>query len=149
MLENYRISLPALLIAGGLVLLLSALNTIFPRVQPSNPTPSNPTAIELAISPVATPIIVPPIGIAAILFFVMLVPQKPGSELTIAAALLLMLMLDFLVMFFIDRIVKLSGLMMMLQVFGAVLVFFQVALAIQAILSGLEGMISNSSFFAK
>jgi multiple antibiotic resistance protein len=140
MLTNYQISLEALRLAAGLVLLLSALNGIFPRVQPANSPTSQPTALQLAISPVATPMVVPPVGIAAILIFVMLIPEYPGMEFAIAKGLLTMLALDFLVMFFIDKILKLPGLMMVLQVFGSVLVFFQVALAIQTILGTLKSL---------
>lgn len=82
--EKYAISLEALEIASGIVLLLSALNTIFPKVQPSVPAPSQPTAIQLAVSPVATPIVVPPIGVATILIFVMLSPKNIGMDFVIA-----------------------------------------------------------------
>jgi multiple antibiotic resistance protein len=136
-LRSYQISLAALLIAGGIVLLLSALNIIFPKPS-STPAPKEDIpAVQLAISPVATPVIVPPVAIAAILFFVMLSDTRPDLIPAIFKAMLTMLGLDFLVMFFIDRIIKIRLVMMLLQVFGSVLVFFQVALAIQAILSGL------------
>lgn len=138
MLANYQISLNALELAGGLVLLISALNVIFPTIQPANPTSSQPTALQLAVSPVAMPIVVTHVGIAAILFFVMLGPRYPGIEITIAKALTLMLVLDFLVMFFIDKVVKVPGLLLVLQVFGSVLVFFQVALTTEAILDALK-----------
>jgi multiple antibiotic resistance protein len=46
MLKNYQISLPALEIAGSIVLLLSALRTIFPTRQPLNQNRSNPTALQ-------------------------------------------------------------------------------------------------------
>jgi multiple antibiotic resistance protein len=140
MLRNYNISLEALRLAAGLVLLLSALNSIFPTVQPANQPVSQPTAIQLAISPVATPMVVPPVGIAAILIFVMLTPEYPGMDFAIAKGLLTMLALDFLVMFLIDKILKVPGLMMVLQVFGSVLVFFQVALAMQTILGTLKSL---------
>jgi multiple antibiotic resistance protein len=139
-LRNYEISLEALEIAGGLVLLISALIAIFPILQPRNPTRSQPTALQLAISPVASPIVVPPVGIAAILIFIMLAPRYPGINFAVTRALLIMLVLDFLVMFFIDKIVKVPGLMLLLQVFGSVLVFVQVALAIETILDAFRSL---------
>jgi multiple antibiotic resistance protein len=48
-----------------------------------------------------------------------------------------MMFLDFLVMFFIDKILKIPGLMAILQIMGSILVFIQVALAVQTILLGL------------
>jgi len=140
LLEKYQISLDSLRIAGGLVLLISALEAIFPRVQAVTPTKSQASPLEVAISPVAVPIIVPPVGIAAILIFRMLAPRYPGIEFAIAKALLIMLALDFLVMYFIDKILKVPGLMLILQVFGSVLVFFQVAMAIETILVALKSL---------
>ncbi len=140
LLGKYGISFDALEIAGGLVLLLSALNVIFPKFQPSPPQSVKPTALQLAISPVATPIVVPPVGIAAILLFVMLDSQYPGIDLAIGKAILTMMVLDFLVMFFIDNVVKVPGLMPTLQVCGAVLVFIQVALAMELIVQALTNL---------
>ncbi|GFE67904.1 MarC family protein [Chroococcus sp. FPU101] len=139
-LKKYQISLESLEIAGGIVLLLSALKAIFPEIQPTNPPKSQPSALQLAISPVASPIVVPPVGVAAILIFVMLAPRHPGMGFVIAKALLVMLLLDFLVMFFIDQIIKVPGLMLVLQVLGSVLVFVQVALAIEAILEAFRNL---------
>lgn len=139
-LRNYEISLEALEIAGGLILLISALIAIFPILQPPNPSRSQPTALQLAIAPVASPIVVPPVGVAAILIFIMLAPRYPGMNFAIAKALLIMLVLDFLVMFFIDKIIKVPGLLLLLQVFGSVLVFVQVALAIETILDGFRNL---------
>lgn len=139
-LKNYQISLESLEIAGGIVLLISALNTIFPRIQPANLPLSEPTALQLAISPVASPIIVTPVGIAAILIFVMLTPRHPGMGFVIAKALSVMMVLNFWVMYFIDGITKVPGLMLVLQVLGSVLVFVQVALAIETILAAFRSL---------
>jgi len=139
-LKNYEISLEGLELAGGIVLLLSALRTIFPSVQPTTPPSSQPTAIQLAISPVASPIIVPPVGVAAILIFVMLAPRHPGMDFAIVKVLLIMMVLNFLVMFFINTVLKAPGLMLILQVFGSVLVFVQVALASETILDALRSL---------
>jgi multiple antibiotic resistance protein len=140
MLSHYRISLNALNIAAGVVLLISALETIFPRVRPTTPPLSNPTAIQLAISPVATPIIVPPIGIAAILIFVMISPGSPSMWFIIIKGIVIMLVLNFLVMFYIDRIIKLPIITIILQILGSVLVFLQVALAIETFLKAFRNL---------
>ena len=62
---RYEVSLDAVRLAAGLVLLISALRVIFQNAEPARPESRKPAAIELAISPVAMPIIVPPAGIAA------------------------------------------------------------------------------------
>lgn len=138
LLDNYHISLAALRIAGGLVLLVAALLLTFQGAQTSSPDEGQPSAAQLAASPIAVPAIVPPAGVAAILLCVLLAPQFPGSELALAICLAIMMTLDFLVMYFIDQVLKMPGLTIVLTVLGAVLVFVQVCLAIEVILGGLK-----------
>lgn len=133
LLANFNIKLNGLRIAGGLVLLISALNSIFAPSPPPNYPPSNATAIQLAIF-LATPVIVAPVGVAAILIFVMIATTRPDMDAAITQSLLTIMVLDFLVMFFIDYILKIPGLIQILQIVGSVLVFLQVALAIDTIL---------------
>jgi len=140
LLGKYRISIDALRISGGLVLLIAALLGIFQKTQPSSPSSGTPTAIQLAASPVAVPSIVPPAGVAAILIFMMLAPQYPGMTQAVAICLAIIMVLDFLVMYFIDRVMKTPGLMIVLTVLGSVLVFVQVALATQIILVALKNL---------
>jgi multiple antibiotic resistance protein len=141
LLSKYRISIDALRIAGGLVLLIAALQVIFfQKAPPSSPGSGTPTAIQLAASPVAVPSIVPPAGVAAILIFMMLAPQYPGMAQAVAICLATMMVLDFLVMYFIDQVMKTPGLMVVLTVLGAVLTFAQVGLAIQMILNALKSL---------
>jgi len=140
LLGKYRISIDALRISGGLVLLIAALQIIFQKAQSSSPSSGSSTAIQLAASPVAVPIIVPPAGVAAILIFMMVAPQYPGMTQVVAICLATMMVLDFLVMCFIDRVIKMPGLMIVLTVLGSVLVFVQVGLAIEMILNALKNL---------
>ena len=78
LLGRYRISIDAVRISGGLVLLISALQIIFQKAPSASPGSGTPTAIQLAASPVAVPNIVPPAGVAAILIFMMVESQYPG-----------------------------------------------------------------------
>jgi multiple antibiotic resistance protein len=136
-LTKYQISINALRIAAALVLLVSALQIIFPRPQPAALAMGTPTAMQLAASPVAVPGIVPPAGVAAILIFTMLAPQNPGLALTVAMALAILMALDFLAMYFIDGIMQVPGLTLVLTVLGAVLIFIQVCLAFEVFLRAL------------
>jgi len=137
-LDRYRISIDAVRISGGLVLLIASLQGIFKKAQPPSPSSGTPNATQVAASPVAIPMIVPPAGIAAILIFMMLAPQYPGMEQAVAICLAIVMVLDFLVMYFIDRVMKTPGLMLVLLLLGSVLVFVQACLAIQMILNALE-----------
>jgi multiple antibiotic resistance protein len=139
LLDKYHISLSALQIAGGLVLIIAALKTIFRRT-PLQHANENATVLQLAASPLAVPVIVPPAGVAAILIFVMLAPDNPGMLLAIGIALTIMMVLDFLVMYFIGLVVKTPGLMLVLQVVGAILIFMQVCIGIEIILRALKAL---------
>jgi len=134
LLSKYRISIDGLRIAGGLVLLVAALNTIFGKTQLQPPDIVNVTPMQVAISPMTTPIIVPHAGVAAILIFMMLAPQYPGIKTAVAISLAIVMVLDFLVMFFNSAVIKLPGLLMVLQVLGAVLIFMQVGMAVETML---------------
>jgi len=140
LLSRYRISIDALRIAGGLVLLIASLQVIFQRAHPTSPHSGKPTAIQLAASPVAVPSIVPPAGVAVILLFMMAAPQYPGITQAVAICLVTMMVLDFLVMYFIDRVMKTPGLMIVLTVLGSVLVFVQLGLAVQMLLTALKNL---------
>ena len=139
-LSKYRVSLDALRIAGGLVLLIAALKSIFQEVKPSSPSSGTPTALQLAASPLAVPIIVPSAGIAAILLVMMHAPQHPGMAQAVAICLAIVMVLDFLVMYFIDWVMKIPGLMIVLLVLGSILAFVQVGLAVQMILNGVKSV---------
>lgn len=138
LLGKYRISIDAVRISGGLVLLISALQVIFGKGHSSSPVSGTPAAIKLAASPLAVPGIVPPAGIAAILICIMLAPQSPGMTQAVAICLAIIMVLDFLVMVFIDMVMKTPGLMMVLSVLSSVLVFVQACLAIEMFLTAFK-----------
>ena len=140
MLAKYGISLDGLRLAGGLVLLISALKLTFPDPEQSSTDGPMPTALQLAISPVALPLIVPPAGIAAVLIFTTLASTTPGMNAVVAQVLVALMALDFLVMFFIDPIVRLPGVLLVLNVFGAILVFIQIALALELLVIAFRGL---------
>lgn len=137
-LGQYRISVDALRIAGGLVLMLAALKQIFVRPEPPTSPEDPPAPLKLAASPVAAPIIVPPAGVAAILIFMALAPTNPGMGWAAVISIPIIMALNFLVMWFNLSITQRAGLMLTLQVVGSVLVFVQVALGVQTTLIGLR-----------
>jgi len=140
LLVKYEISLEALLIAGGLVLLIAALNAIFQRAPQLDSGTGTKTALQVALSPIVFPTIVPPAGVAAILIFTMAEPRYPGINRVIIICLAIVMVLDFLVMRFINLITKTPGLFLVLQVLGSVLMFMQVALAIDVMLSAFKSL---------
>ena len=140
LLSKYRISIDAVRIGGGLVLLIAALQATFRKATQPGAGAGTRTAIQLAASPLAVPNIVPPAGIAAILIVMLMAPQYPGMPQAVAICLGAVMLLDFLVMNFIDGVLKTPGLAVLLSVLGSVLVFVQVCLAIQMMLVALQDL---------
>jgi len=140
LLSEYQISLDGVRLAGGLVLLMSALRVIFPDAAPKQAGAGNATPMEVAVSPVAFYMIVPPAGVAAVLAFVMIAPEMPGLLRAIVLALTIIMILNWLAMHFHSKIMKIPGLMMALQVAGSVLVFVQAALGLETMLHALRSL---------
>jgi multiple antibiotic resistance protein len=139
LIGKYRLSPSALMIAGGMVLLVAALKTMFPGPAGGQVDPeARRTPMQVAMSPLATPGIVPPAGVAALLILCTYSTRFPGLGPLIATGIAVMMALDFVAMFFNDALVKLPGLMLVLKLLGSVLVFVQVALAIDTILDGVR-----------
>jgi multiple antibiotic resistance protein len=135
MAESHHLSVDALQITGGLILLAWSLNAIFQRADATPPAGANPTPIQLAMSPLTTPVIIKPAGVAALMMFVLLGPDAPGWHPSIAGALALVMVLNFLVMFFNERIVSRPWLLGAMQLLGSVLVVVQVASAVKVLLN--------------
>jgi multiple antibiotic resistance protein len=137
-LENFEISVPVLALTGGLILFLVALRTVLEqsipqaRLQQESISPGT----DLALSPLAFPIIVTPYGIAAVIVFATLAQDDITAKLTIASIVLIILLLDWLAMLFAETILKWTG--TALQVFTVVLGVTQIALGLQIITHSLS-----------
>ena len=140
LLGKYRISIDAVRIAGGLVLLIAALQVIFQKSTVVKPqlrhTYRDPTrrlagcrSDDRAACRRRRHIDLHDAS-----------PEFPGMTQAVAICLATIMVLDFLVMYFIDRVMKTPGLMIVLTVLGSVLVFVQAALAIQMILTALKSL---------
>lgn len=145
LVEKYELSFQSLELAGGLILLLSALRTIFPQPQPETPAQPNLSPLRFSLSPLATPTLVSPMGIAAILLFVVLEGAYPGITRTVVIVFLAVMTANFLAMYFHDALLKIPGLIPIIQLIGAILVVMQVALAIDTMVSALAelGVVST------
>jgi multiple antibiotic resistance protein len=134
-LQNWHVSLGALLLAGGVVLFLVALTQVLQ--QYASPSPE---AIAAGDGPghaadaarIAFPTVVTPYGIAVV---IIVLATSPGLAYGIAviAILLGVMLLNLLAMLYARQILGTIGIMP-LQVLGAVLSVLQVALGVQMIL---------------
>lgn len=148
-LQNWHVSLGALLLAGGVVLFLVALTQVLQQY-------ASPSADALAAADglghaadaarIAFPTVVTPYGIAVV---IIVLATSPGLAYGIAviAILLGVMVLNLLAMLFARQILRTIGIMP-LQVLGAVLSVLQVALGVQMILWALAmlGIFEGSRF---
>ena len=138
MMENFNVSLPVLMLTGGVVLFLIALQTVLnqalPVVTSSRQTDAEP-GLNLAFSPLAFPTIVTPYGIAAVIVFATLVRGDHAAEVMVAGIVVTILFMNWLAMLFAEVILKWVG--TTLQVFAVVLGVAQVALGLQIIFHSL------------
>ena len=137
-LENWHVSLGALLIAGGVILFLVALRQVLQQYAPSPVTEAREPEQSLAAIAIrlAFPTIVTPYGIAAVIILLSVSPDA-GYTMGVAAALIGVMVLNLLAMLYARPILKTIGIMP-LQIVGTVLSVMQVALGVQMILGGLR-----------
>ncbi len=137
-LENFEISVPVLALTGGLILFLVALRTVLEQSTLQTRLKQDPLSpgTDLALSPLAFPVIVTPYGIAAVIVFATLAQDDISAKLMIASIVLLILLLDWVAMLFAGAILEWTG--TALQVFTVVLGVTQIALGLQIITHSLS-----------
>jgi multiple antibiotic resistance protein len=137
LIENWKISVPALTLAGGIIFLLVGLSLVLEQYQPAHgappPLPEAPMAAALRL---AFPTVVTPYGIAAVIALLVNSPDAARTA-SILAILIGVMVLNLLLMLYVRRIMG-GVTVIALQIFGAVLGVLQVALAVQLILRGLH-----------
>jgi multiple antibiotic resistance protein len=136
LLAKYHIAFDSIRVAGGLLLTVSALkNIVFPQGSPS-PSVERRSVFETGLT-IATPVIVSPIGIAAILVFSMAASDAVAARETVIFPLLGLMGANLVVMLLIDFIMKIPGLKSVLYLIAAVLSLVQVALGVDVMMEGL------------
>jgi multiple antibiotic resistance protein len=139
-LSSYGIPLPILVLSGGIILFLVALRNVLEQFEthepPSGEAKAAPVAaMKVALMPLAFPAIVTPYGIAAL---IVLFAFSNGQQdrLTLAAAVVAIMVLNLFVMLSARRLATVLGLV--LPILGAVLGVVQVALGLQIINNALR-----------
>lgn len=149
MLKSLGISLAALQIGGGILLLLIGIDMAFAVASGATSTTDEETQEaatrqDIAVFPLATPLIAGPGAMGAV---ILLMAETDGVivlKLVVIAALLLMLLLTFLSMLLathIHRLLGVTGMHVITRVMGVLLA----ALAVQFILNGIaqSGLLGN------
>jgi multiple antibiotic resistance protein len=145
-LAKWRVSLDALKLAGGLILLLNALKVVTARSEPSGGQKAKITAetplsasMSLAFSPLATPAIVTPYGVVAVLFFMSTGAGDIVFKAKIIGLICLMMVLNYLGMLFSKTIMNTVG-FPILQLIGWIFAVMQSALAIDIMLGAFKSL---------
>jgi multiple antibiotic resistance protein len=142
LLKKWSISLAALMLAAGLVLLLVALRQVLAQyaddasddVPDSGNAPTAPATLPpgLAFAPLAFPTLITPYGAAALIVLLAASPDR-ARDLAILGLFVAVMGVDLLAMWFARPILKHGK--AVLAILGAVLGILQVALAVQILLS--------------
>ncbi|MBN9508635.1 MAG: MarC family protein [Alphaproteobacteria bacterium] len=134
MLASFAIPLQVLVLTGGLILFLVALQQVLQQYSVRPLVRTEPPTFALAFTPLAFPTIVTPYGIAAVIIFMAVAPDATASAI-VAGLVLLVLALDWVAMLFAHTVIRWLG--AVLQLFGVVLGVTQVALGLEIILRSL------------
>lgn len=139
-LENWHVSIAAIVITGGIILFCQAFQLIMqPLAAPSPPPPSagqSPPSLAIAHIPLAIPGLVTAPGIAAIAAFMAIAAGDWTQKGIVLAALLVIVGLNLLTLLNVEVIVK-RGSPVVQKVFGWVMAVLQAALAAQYLINGL------------
>lgn len=140
--RSWQISVPAMLIAGGVIFFLVSLRTVLEQYSPSpvpHPAPEGltpapphaPGAFELAV-----PMIVTPYGLAG-LIILLASSHSTGRTLGIVAMLVLVMLLHLLAMLFSGPVVRGIG-PLPFKLFGTVIGSLTVGLSVQMMILGYQ-----------
>ena len=133
------ISLPALEVAGGLLLVLVALELL--RPAGGETVAEARRGQNVALVPLGTPLLAGPGAIAATMVY-MSAADSPGQVVAVIAALLLALAVVYLALRFAARlagVLKENGIELLSRVVGVLLA----AIAVQLVASGIEEWVRN------
>jgi multiple antibiotic resistance protein len=139
LLKNWRVSVPAMMIAGGLILFLQAVQMIMAPPAASPPPPADeppPPSLALAHFPLAIPALVTAPGITAIAAFMAIAGADWTQQGIIFALLLLIMALNLLALLNVRLIFQYVSPTILL-VLGWVMAVLQAALAAQYIINAL------------
>lgn len=141
MLESWSISQGSLIFAAGIIVTLTALQSIFGWSGAVSTRTGKETPRQLAVTPLAFPIIASPRPIAVLIIFVAAFPTMAG-KLTVLAVGGVLLLLDIWAMRNAHWFMEKVG-MTPLLVLGAVFGVLQVALGVEMLVNGFEAFLAR------
>jgi multiple antibiotic resistance protein len=137
-LQIFHISLPALKIAGGIILLLVALDMVMGGSHEDESEKPKALSPDIAVFPLAMPMMATPQGLVAITVIVA-ARQSLVDVLVVVVVLLAVMALNLLCLLSADRIIKAIGPAALL-VIGKIAGLLLTALAVQLMILGLRDL---------
>lgn len=134
-LSRWGISLPALHLAAGIVLVLIALQSLLSTYSSAQATPPAESRRNFILSPLVYPIILSPYGIG-VFILIMASTQDIYRQFVIFGLFLLVMAVNLVFMWFTRALIRYVG--GFLLILGAVVGVLQVALAVEMILDALR-----------
>jgi len=134
LLGVFHISLAALKLAGGLILLLFALHMVMGE-EKSGAADVGPPSPSIAIYPLAMPLMATPQGIVAIVTMSAAMPTVGGLVVLVVISAVI-LVINLLALLYADKIIALIG-VGALQIIGRIIGLLLAGLAVQLMLWGL------------
>jgi multiple antibiotic resistance protein len=148
-LLTWRVSLEAVEIAGGLVLVLAAVKTLTELGFAADAAPQAADAGGAiadtglfgrpVLTPLAVPSIVPPVGVMVVLFFAGTALGNRALQTELVGVLLVIMALNFVAMLFARPIMRVIG-VPVLALTGWVFSALQAGLGVQAIISAVQAL---------
>jgi len=135
---KWSISIPAIEIAAGLILLLVVVRVVMAPYEPPQALPPLPASSMAAALRLTFPLVVTPYGVAAVIAVLDLAVDGK-TVVSVYVMLIVVMLLNLLAMLFVREIMR-GPVLLVLQVLGAVLGVLQFALAIQIIIRGLRDL---------
>jgi multiple antibiotic resistance protein len=140
-LENWHVSIAAIVITGSIILFSQAFQMIMqPLAAAPAPTPpcavQSPPSLEIAHFPLAIPVLVTAPGLVAIVGFMAIAAGHWAQKGIVLAGLLVIMGLNLITLLNIEAILK-HGSPLVQRVLGWVMAVLQAALAVQYLINGL------------
>lgn len=134
---KFHITPNAIRITAGIMLFLSGLRVIFDQNSPIEIDDHKNHPLQIAVSPLATPVLLTPAAMAVLINYSIASRNVEGMYQALWLALGIVMLLNFLVMYLNDYIMKIPGFMPLLKMVGAGLIIVQVAAGVELILISL------------
>lgn len=136
--ENWKVSLPAMLLTAGVIFFLVAIRQLLEQYEPVHavapaPLPASPMGAALRL---IFPTVITPYGVAAAIALLASAANFQRVELIIGL-LVAVMVLNLIAMLMARRVMS-GGTVVGLQLLGAILGVLQVGLAIQIMIGGLQ-----------